>query len=66
MKELTMETKKMTFMQACRDYFGLLPGQSSMDFGREVKALNDTDRKEIIEGLVKQGYEIMLAPGATA
>lgn len=61
-----METKKMTFMQACRDYFGLLPGQSAMDLGREVKALSEADRKEISEGLMKQGYELILAPGATS
>lgn len=54
-----METKKLTFMQACRDYFGLLPGQTSLDFGKEVKALNDKDREEIAKGLEKQGYEIL-------
>ena len=54
-----MEPKKLTFMQACRDYFGLLPGQTSLDFGKEVKALNDADRAEIQAGLEKQGYEII-------
>ena len=59
-----METKRMTFMAACRDYFGLFPDQKPLDFGREVKALTDDDRKEIIAGLEKLGYEII--PSTTA
>jgi hypothetical protein len=54
-----------TFMAACRTFFGLLPGQSSMDFGREVKALTPEDRAEITEGLKAEGFEIIVAtPGA--
>jgi hypothetical protein len=50
---------KMTFMQACKDYFGLLPGTSNMDFAKEVKALTPADRAEITAGLEKNGYEIV-------
>lgn len=56
-----METKKMTFMAACRDYFGMLPGQTSLDFGKEIKALTTDDRAEIKAGLEKLGYEILQA-----
>ncbi len=59
-----MEKKpQMTFMQACRDFFGLHAGQSAMSFGAEIKALSDDDRKEIMQGLEQQGYNIVAAPG---
>lgn len=51
--------KQMTFMQACRDYFGMHPGQTSVQFGTEIKALNEKDRAEITQGLKAQGYEII-------
>ena len=47
-----------TFMAAAKDYFGQLPGQTAMDFGREVKALSQEARAEITEGLKKLGYNI--------
>lgn len=58
-----METKRMTFMAACRDFFGLKDGQSAMDFGKELKQLTEADRAEIKAGLVGFGYEIVAAPG---
>jgi len=58
--------QKMTFMQACRDFFGLKEGQTALDFGREVKALNTEDRVEIKLGLEKQGYEIIDNPNVKA
>jgi hypothetical protein len=54
-----MEMKKLTFMAACRDFFGLKTGQSAMDFGRELKELTEGDRAEIKAGLEANGYEIM-------
>jgi hypothetical protein len=39
--------KKLTLMAACRDFFGLKPGQTAMEFGKEYKLLNDTDRAQI-------------------
>lgn len=61
-----MEPKKLTFMAACRDFFGLQHGQTAMDFGKELKQLTDKDRAEIKEGLTQLGYEIVAAPGVTA
>jgi hypothetical protein len=52
---------QMTFMQACRDFFGLKEGQTAMQFGQEVKALTEDDRKEITAGLQAQGYSIVAA-----
>jgi len=57
-------TKTHTFMSACRDFFGLKEGQTSMDFAKEVKALTEADRAEITAGLNGQGYKIVAAPAA--
>jgi len=51
--------KEMTFMQACRDFFGLLPNQAPLDFGKEIKQLTEADRAQISVGLEKNGYKIM-------
>jgi hypothetical protein len=59
-------SKKLTFMAACRDYFGLAAGQTAMDFGKELKQLTEADRTEIKAGLEKEGYEIIAAPGVPA
>jgi hypothetical protein len=56
-----MEAKKMTFMQACKDFFGLHPNQTTMQFAQEIKALTEDDRKEIRAGLEANGYEILQA-----
>jgi hypothetical protein len=63
---MAMELKKLTFMAACRDFFGVREGQTAMDFGKELKELPPQDRAEIKEGLTKLGYEIIAAPGVTA
>jgi hypothetical protein len=60
------EMKKLTFMAACRDFFGVKEGQTAMDFGKELKQLNEADRAEIKAGLEKIGYEIIAAPGVPA
>lgn len=56
-----MDTKKMTFMSACKDFFGLHPNQTGLQFGQEIKALTAEDRAEIKAGLEKMGYEIIQA-----
>jgi hypothetical protein len=62
-----MDTSKpLTFMAAARDYFGVREGTTSLDFGKEIKALTLADRAEITAGLEKEGYTILAAPGATA
>ena len=55
------EPKKMTFMAACKDFFGLKEGETSMQFAQEIKALTEQDRAEIRAGLVQNGYEILQA-----
>lgn len=51
--------KQMTFMAACKDYFGLKHGQTALDFGREIKALSEADKAEIKAGLEQNGYQIL-------
>jgi hypothetical protein len=53
------EIKSMSFVQSMKDYFGLLPGKSNVDFLREIKALNDEDRKWFRENLPKVGYQVL-------
>lgn len=53
--------KKLTFMAACKDYFGLKEGQTSLQFAHEIKQLTEQDRAEIKEGLEGVGYEIVQA-----
>jgi hypothetical protein len=60
------EMKKLTFMAACRDFFGVREGQTAMDFGKELKQLTEADRAEIKAGLQQNGYEIIAAPGVPA
>lgn len=48
--------KEMTFIQAMKDFFGLLPGKSLQDFMAEVKAL--PERASWIAGLEANGYVI--------
>lgn len=57
---------KMTFMGACRDYFGPREGQTNVQFGKEVQQLSQADRAEIQKGLEQQGYEITPAPTLNA
>jgi hypothetical protein len=58
-----MEDKKavppLTFMAACRAYFGQKPGQGAMDFGKEVQAMSPQDRQEITNLLEKEGFVII-------
>ena len=53
-----MTTETVSFMSACKTFFGLMPGQGAMDFGRELLALTNPDRAEIAAGLAANGYNI--------
>lgn len=51
--------KELSFMQACRDFFGMKSGQTTMQFAAECKELTPDDRKEIAAGLEATGnYKI--------
>ena len=50
-----------SFMMGCRDFFGIQPGQTLMQFRDEIKALTLTDREEIAQGLRDNGYTLVQA-----
>lgn len=50
--------KKMSFVSAMKDYFGIKPGDNSMGFLQEMKALTAEDKTWFRENLPKVGYEI--------
>ncbi len=56
--------KPMSLMAASKDYFGLLPNQTAMDFLKEFKGLNEKDKEEVKAGLEKVGYTITASPAA--
>lgn len=58
--ESKMEANKTySFTTAMLDYFGKLPGQSTMDFAQELKGLSDADRAEFRAGLIGLGYKLV-------
>lgn len=58
----TPEDKEVSFMQACVNHFGKKPGETSLEFMAEIKALNNADRTEISNGLIWLGYKITVTP----
>lgn len=40
--------KSMTWAGACKNFFGLKPGQTLQEFGAEIKALTPGDKAEMI------------------
>lgn len=44
-------TMNKTFMAAAREFFGLKPGQTPIQFGQEIKALTPQDRADLTPGL---------------
>lgn len=54
--------KKLSFLAACREFFGTKEGQTALEFAKEVRQLNDADRVEIAAGLLQHGIEVTAAP----
>ena len=48
----------MSFLAACREYFGMKADEKPVEFLKEIKDLSETDRAEIMKGLVANGYQI--------
>ena len=51
--------KKVTFVQAMKDYFGIRDGSSNLGFMQEMRDLTDDDKAWFRENLSKVGYEIV-------
>lgn len=56
---LTEQQTAKSFMSACRKYFGTKEGQSLRDFLAEVNSLSPEDKREIEEGLKREGIRII-------
>jgi hypothetical protein len=48
-----MKEEKMTLVTAIHNYFGKKEGQSLLDFSKEIKALTQQDKLELVEMLSK-------------
>lgn len=40
-----------SFAGACREFFGMHPGQKIAEFGAELKSLTHADKVELVEGM---------------
>ena len=45
------------FVKAVKDYFGLLPGQTLLQFGAELKTLSYEEKLDIAKGLRAHGID---------
>lgn len=46
--------RELSFLAACKEFFGLKPGQTAVAFLQEIKGLTDADREDMIPGLEKE------------
>lgn len=51
--------KECTFIVACREFFGMKPGQTLQDFAKEIRELTPDDRKEFQEMFLSVGYKVV-------
>ena len=48
---------KTGFVKAMKDYFGLLPGQTVIQFGAELRALSHDEKLDFVLGLRAVGVD---------
>jgi hypothetical protein len=48
---------QLGFVKAMKDYFGLLPDQSTIQFGAELRALSPEEKRDIARGLRSAGID---------
>lgn len=46
-----MSKRKVNRIVAIREFFGLLPGQTTAEFFQELKALSDEEKQELAEAI---------------
>jgi hypothetical protein len=49
--------EKVSFVNACRKFFGTLPGQQLKDFAGELRSLTPQDREELIKLFRNVGFD---------
>ncbi len=50
---------KQTWMVACKNHFGLAPGQKLAEFAAEIKALTADDKADLINDFKAIGIEVI-------
>lgn len=50
--------EKVSFVVACKRYFGMKPEQTMGQFAQELKALTDKDRQDLKAMFPSVGYEV--------
>ena len=53
-----MDMVDKTFMVACKQHFGMAPGQTLGSFATEVKSLSDKDRADLKEDFKAIGINV--------
>ena len=49
--------EQVTFVNACRKFFGPMPGQTIKAFADEIKAVQGKDREDLIQLFRSVGYD---------
>lgn len=50
-------TPPKSFVQACKEFFGLLPGETLQQFAQELRALTPDDKAEMIQLFRQAGID---------
>lgn len=53
---MPLDSDPQVFVSQMRNFFGLLPGQSLLDFGKEIKALSFQEKLEFADMLNVAGF----------
>lgn len=59
-------TGKVGFVKACRDFFGLKPGETLAEFAAELKALTDKDKQDLVAEFKRIGWDVELGAATAA
>jgi hypothetical protein len=54
---MTEENKSVTFVVACKQFFGLLPNQTLQEFAAELRKLTPEDKQELIKLFAEIGID---------
>lgn len=52
--------KAKTFAMACKEFFGYRPGEVFAQFAKELQALDEQDKLDLIEGFAAIGWTVVL------
>lgn len=55
--------KSLSFVAACKDFFGFKPNQTLSEFMAEIKQLTVEDRADLTKEFKRVGYDITATPG---